>query len=417
MSWRSQLGRVVILYLILGILLRQIQHYSAQDYRIPGGGPDIQHQLNWIGKKLRDGSGESTQAWYPEGFFFAHALYGYALVNQGLLNLEDEALVRRNTEEIKWVLKKLDSEAGYAPFPRDQAVRYGVFYQGWRNRLLGGLLLLQEEDGRDPAQEEQFHMQSEMLAQAFVQSPTFHLEAYPGGCWPVDNVIALSSLLIHDDLYGTEYKDVVAHWLGYSHAHLDPQTGLIPHRIDAGSGQILQGSRGSSLVLILSFLPELDAEFASAQYIRFRELYSRPVLDFVLTREYPRGVFGLPDVDSGPLVAGLSPVASGVSLAAARANGDDEIFERMIQLAELLGVPISFGNEKRYSLGALMVGDAFLAWGKTILPWKKDARATERVIYPRLTPTFHGWSYLIALLLAVGIWIPFFRSRKKRVPM
>jgi hypothetical protein len=194
--------------------------------------------------------------------------------------------------------------------------------------------------------------------------------------------------------------------------HLDPATGLIPHRIDSASGKILQGSRGSSLVLMLSFLPELDPEFASAQYARFRELYSRPVLDFVLTREYPRGVVGLPDVDSGPLVAGLSPVASGVSLAAARANGDDEIFERMVQLAELLGVPIAIGAEKRYSLGALMVGDAFLAWSKTILPWQREARVAERVAYPRLTPEWHVWSYGIAFLLAVGIWIPFFRAKQ-----
>ena len=340
-------------------------------------------------------------------------MYGYALVNQALLNSTDDVLVGENIQEIKWVLEKLDSKAGYAQFPRDQAVTYGVFYQGWRNRLLGGLLLLQAEDERDPELEEQFHWQSGGLAQAFAQSPTFHLEAYPGGCWPVDNIVALTSLRIHDELYGTHYREVIENWLAYTRTHLDPKTGLIPHRINAESGQIMQGSRGSSLVLLLSFLPELDSDFASIQYAHFRELYSRPVLDYVLTREYPRGVFGLPDVDSGPLVFGLSPVASGVSLAAARANGDDETFERMIQLAEMLGVPITLRAEKRYSLGILVAGDAFLAWGKTILPWQQDARVAQKVAYPRLTPIWHLWSYGIALLLAAAIWIPFFRARRK----
>jgi hypothetical protein len=95
---------------------------------------------------------------------------------------------------------------------------------------------------------------------------------------------------------------------------LDPATGLIPHRIDPQTGEILQGARGSSLVLLLSFLPELDADFSHLQYARYRELYTKSVLDFVLTREYPPGTFGIGDVDSGPLVAGLSPVASGVNL-------------------------------------------------------------------------------------------------------
>jgi hypothetical protein len=105
--------------------------------------------LNWIGDALRHGGGEATQAWYPEGFFFVHALYGQALVNQTLLNPEDADLVERNIRELKWVLSQLDSPAGYAPFPRDQAVEYGVFYQGWRNRLLGGLLLITPKADRE----------------------------------------------------------------------------------------------------------------------------------------------------------------------------------------------------------------------------------------------------------------------------
>jgi hypothetical protein len=79
----------------------------------------------------------------------------------------------------------------------------------------------------------------------------------------------------------------------------------------------------------------------------------------------------------------------------------------MVQLAELLGIPVTTGTEKRYSLGLLMAGDTFLAWGKTILPWQKDAMVPDKAAYPRLTPTWHVWSYGIALLLAVTIWIPY----------
>ena len=145
----------------------QLHRYSVKDYRAPGGGPDIQQQLNWLGNSLRQGSGEATQIWYPEGYFFLHALYGQALVNQALLNRENTALLKHNQDEVKWVLGRLDSDAGRAPFPREQAVEYGVFYQGWRNRLLAGLLLMTPESERDSTLVEQFHAQSAVLARAF----------------------------------------------------------------------------------------------------------------------------------------------------------------------------------------------------------------------------------------------------------
>ncbi len=404
--------------LLVVFLLTQLHRYSAQDYRAPGGGPDIQQELNWLGDSLRNGGGEATQTWYPEGYFFVHALYGQALVDQALLNPQNEALRQRNRDEIKWVLEKLDSPAGRAPFPREQAVEYGVFYQGWRNRLLGGLLLITPDAQRESALVAQFHTQTAALAAAFSNSPTHYLDAYPGQSWPVDNVVALTSLGIHDDLYQTHYRTVVAEWLAYTRSHLDPATGLIPHHIDATTGEILQGSRGSSLVLTLSFLPELDADFSRAQYTRYRSLYSQPVLDFVLTREYPHGVDGPMDVDSGPLLGGIGPIASGVNLAPARANGDDEIFERTNQLAETVGMAFTINGQKRYSLGLLLVGDAFLVWGKTIVPWRDGATQPAPYAYPRLTSPIYPWTNGLAVLLTIGAWLPLFvgltKNRTKR---
>ncbi len=401
---------VVLGYLLLMVLLVQLHGHTAIEYRPTGNGPDVQAQLNWIGRALREGAGEETQRWYPEGYFFAHALYGLALVDQALLEPE---LGERNAQELEWVLQRLEGPKGYAPFTREQAVKYGVFYQGWLNRLVGGLLLIQPEGERDPRRVEQFHRQSEALAQAFAASPTHHLEAYPGGCWPVDNVVALTSLRLHDGLYGTPYGDVVEEWLAYTRVHLDPETGLLPHRIDAQTGEIWEGARGSSLVMALSFLPELDAELARAQYTRFRELYAQPVLDFVLWREYPRGKSGPGDVDSGPLVLGLSPVSSGASLPAARANGDEEAFERLVQLSEVVGVPITLRGEKRFALGQLVAGDAFLAWGKTITPWVPGVAPYTPITYPRLTSRWYGWTNGIAVLAAVGLGM-MGRGRKYR---
>lgn len=415
LSKRELFLRLIALvgWLGIGWLYWQLHHYTAQDYAPPGVGPDVQAQLTSIGRALRAGAGEATQAWYPEGYFFSHALYGLALVNQALLTPNDSALWARNAAEVEWVLQQLESESGRAPFPPNQAVPHGVFYLGWHNRLLAGLLLLQSAAGRDPAREAQFHAQTELLAQAFAQSPTHYLEAYPGQSWPVDNVVALTSLSLHDDLYHTQYTLVVADWLTYTRAHLDPATGLIPHHIDAVTGEHLQGARGSSQVLMLSFLPELDPVFAQAQYTSFRAQYAQPFLDFVFIREYPHGVRGPMDVDSGPLVFDLGPVASGVSLLPARVNGDVETFERMVQLSEVLGLPLTWGDEKRLALGQLVVGEAFLVLGKTQLNWRGGGQLPPSTNYPRLTSPWYPWTNGIAIGLILLIEVVLWWARRK----
>lgn len=392
------------------VLLWQLHHFSARDYQPPGTGPDVEQQVTWLGHALRQGAGESTQDWYPEGYFFTHVIYGMALVNQALLQPDDQALRQRNIQEVSWVLEQLESAQGRSPFPQQQAVEYGVFYQGWSNRLLGGWLSLQPEAERNLARVAQFQRQSAALAQAFRQSPTHHLEAYPGGSWPVDNVVALTSLLLHDDLYDTNYAEVVDLWLSYTRTHLDPATGLLPHRINAQTGELYGTARASSLVMALSFLGELDADFAHAQYSHFRELYAQPVLDFILMREYPRGATGPGDVDSGPLLGDISPIASGVALATARINGDEEIFTRLIQLSEVVGLPTTLDDQKHFSLGLLPVGDAFLVWGKTVVPWRRSAALTQPLEYPRLTSPWYACTNGLALVIASALGLLVWRK-------
>jgi hypothetical protein len=395
MNWlKKWLGTFFQIFL-LSLILFQLFHLSASDYSPPGTGPDVPAQLNSIQEHLKYGSAEKTHSWYPEGAFFSYALYGYTLVNQALLNKEDTTLVENNIREIQNVLDLLASNEIRSQFPLEQSVEYGVFYQGWVNRLLGGYLMLNPSD---TVRADLFHWKSAILAGAFSASPTSLLESYPGMCWPVDNIVALDSLLLHDDLYGTHYGEVVARWEQLTRSNLDPDTGLIPHYVNASSGQIIQGARGSSMVVALVFLPEIDPAFADEQYRLFRAQYSRTLLDFVFIHEYAPGVNGQMDVDSGLLVGGLSPVASGVNIAAARMHGDDEVFTRVLQLSEVLGVPITVNGAKRYMFGALPVGEEFLAWGKTVVPWRNAAVDISTRSYPRLTSTYSFWLWGIALV-------------------
>lgn len=340
-------------------------------------------QLANIGRRLRAGEGTSMQRIFPEGWFFSHALYGMAWVNVGL-QTGDDALKRRAATEARWVLQRMDSPEGLAPFLADTQVPHGVFHLGWKSRLLGGLLALKPEPAPTPVDVASFRRQCEALGTAFRARPSRHLDAYPGQAWPCDNVMALSSLQLHDTLFEPQFADVIASWLDYTKRHLDPATGLIVHMIDGSDGRMVIAARASTQVYIHALLPELDAAFAREQYAIFRRLFVPDWLGFLPVREYPKGTSGAGDIDTGPLILGISPSATVVSIAAARANGDSELSERSVILSEIVGAPWTSGGEKSFAFGTIVVADAFLAWGKSLTPWTP-------VPEMRFPATAYGW--------------------------
>ncbi len=401
-----------VVLLIIGLGWVNLRLYAVPKGAASGGdfAEDAVAQLTNIGRRLRAGEGEDMQRIFPEGWFFSHALYGFAWVNVGLQTPSND-LKRRAINEVRWVLQRMDTLQGIEPFTENTQVEHGVFYLGWKNRLLGGLLTLQPVRMIEEATT--FHRQSEQLAAAFRTTPTRHLDAYPGQAWPCDNVMALASLRIHDELYGPQYGDVIDSWLSFTQEHLDPETGLVVHKIDGHSGTTLIAPRASTQVYILSMLPELSPEFARDQYARFRSLFVQDWLGYLPVREYPKGKYGSGDVDTGPLIFGISPSATVVSIAAARANGDFELAERSIILSETVGVPWTADGEKSFGFGAVVVADAFLVWGKTLVSWTP----TTEVSFPPTTSVWwrlrlHGISLLIVALVIL-IVRKTFRPRKK----
>jgi hypothetical protein len=338
------------------------------------------------------------QQLFPEGYFFSHVLYGMAWVNVGLLTGEADVKSRAIAEG-DWTLKVLDGAEARAPFLRDTQVPNGVFYLGWVNRLRGGWLLLHAPPARPPTELARFSRDSAALARAFETHRLPNLEAYPGQTWHCDNVMALASLAVHDAVAGSNYKQtLVKRWLGANASDLDAKTGVLPHQIDAHTGAALIGPRASTQVYMHALLPELDAAFASEQYARYRGVFVVPVLGFLPVLEYPRGTQGEGDVDTGPLVFGIGPSATVVSIAAARANNDQDLYARTVALSEAFGFPATRGEERAYAFGQIIIADAFLAWGKSLTPWS-PVNATPPAREPptgwRLVP--HAVSVLLAL--------------------
>ena len=84
---------------------------------------------------------------------------------------------------------------------------------------------------------------------------------------------------------------------------------------------------------------------------------------------------GQGDVDSGPLVFGTSPAATGFAMAAARSLGDAEWLGGLLSTAEWVGV-VTPGPRRHY-LTAPLVGNAIVLAMMTSRPWDDRYVATR----------------------------------------
>lgn len=368
--------------------------------------PGVRLQLAFLKQELDSGADADAQSQFPEGYYFLNVLYGLTWVDLGNRGVEPE----RAADEAAWALSRVESPAGQAPFDPSAVPAFGVFYAGWTNRLRAGLLTLRD----DPGQRTRLLADSKALAAAFDASPTPFLTAYPGQAWPCDSTVAIASLRLADTVTGgATFAPTVARWVQRSQRLLDPETGLLPHYVDASTGARVDGSRGTSQAIIQRFLPEIDQAFAREQYLTFRDQFlDRPFFLGPAVREYPRGVDGAGDVDSGPLIRGISLSTTVVALGAAQAQGDSSLAGALANLGEFAGLPVNDFATKRYAFGLVPIGDAFLAWSKSAIP------AGTGSPEPALTGWWRTPLLLLLLLLGLGPWLPVIRrsARARRVP-
>ena len=353
-------------------------------------------QLAFLRAEIEGGADHAAQQQFPEGYFFLNALYGLTWVQVGLA---DPARSADAAAEARWALDRLKSPDGTAAFDASLRPRYGVFYAGWTNWLRGGLIALQHSEA---AELDEFTSASVELATAFRTAKTPFLEAYPGQAWPVDSAVAIASLRLHDDLVAPRFGRIATNWVAAAKTELDPATGLLPHQV----APMTTGARATSQSMIQRFLVEIDPAFARAQYEIFRDRF----VGGIGVREYPDGVDGVADVDSGPLILGVSLSATVVTMGAARVQ-HDPLADRLGREGDLLGLPISGPKTKRYMFGALPIGDAFLAWSAS-------ARPIVAGDQPELDGGSGWWRgpWLLALWLpALILWcLVRFRRRRRR---
>ncbi|MCA9492980.1 MAG: hypothetical protein KC621_23780 [Myxococcales bacterium] len=201
-------------------------------------------------------------------------------------------------------------------------------YLGWTNTALQIAARVGEQEAAAAGRE-----LSDRLARRVHDRSLRELQTYPGETYPPDISTVIGSLAL-DGRYPEEVDSLLARFRADA---IDPDTGLVRQTLDPRTGAPGR-ARGSGTTVSAWFLghadPGLSRELSAAARATLRD----DVLGFGGVREVPAGTPGVADIDSGPVLFGLSVSASGFGLAAARRLGDDAWHRELYRSAHLAGV-------------------------------------------------------------------------------
>lgn len=211
---------------------------------------------------------------------------------------------------------------------------------------------------------------SKALARRVSAKQTRYLETFPGQIYIPDNAAAIASLSLFEQVYGdVQVKQAIEQWLQYSKSNLlDKETGILVPWVD-GNGKGVGRPRGSYATWNVFYLLQIDQVFAKQQagLIRKHLLADLP-FGACGIREFLPGVAGVGDVDSGPVIFGMSTSGTGFGLASARALNDAHMLRCLLTTAEIVGSSVWLNQKRRY-LFAPLIGDAIILAMRTAQTW------------------------------------------------
>ncbi|MFI6865609.1 hypothetical protein [Nocardia sp. NPDC050406] len=189
-------------------------------------------------------------------------------------------------------------------------------------------------------------------------SPTALLDTFPGRAYPTDVAAVAAAIAVHGRVTGVDHSAVLAHWARQVRAvQIDHDTGLVVQRMGVdGTAQDAPRASGTGLAAYFAGFADqaLARELAASLFAQ-----ERNILGFSAIHEYGDGYDGAGDMDSGPLVLGISISATGFALAPARAFGHRDMFTRLFRTTDLFGLPVQSGARTRFASGGV-IGNALL---------------------------------------------------------
>jgi hypothetical protein len=354
---------IFIIPLILLILFLNIRFYTLKF-----SDNEIVKQLNFLENELKNNNlANKMQTLFPEGYVFINALYGITCCQYVENYSTDLNQKEKLINEAQWSYNQLKNEEAFKMFDKNTNPPKGIFYNGWKNYLLGKIIQNSDTNILDKSILDEFKQNSEIIAEAFSANESPFLESYSGSSWPADSHVAIASLVIYNNIFNNKYSDIVQNWVKKVKLNLDEKTGLIPHYTDL-DGETVTGTRGCSIVLSLIFLSEIDTEFAVGQFNIFKELFVDKKFGFYAIREYPIGISGFGDIDSGPVIFDVGFSATIVSLGVFNKFNESDFVNNFYIPINVFGFSFENKNTKKYLFGKLPVADAFIAWCMSMKP-------------------------------------------------
>jgi hypothetical protein len=202
------------------------------------------------------------------------------------------------------------------------------------------------------------------LAKAMRQ-PIARFQTYPGETYPVDQSAAAASVALHARATGGDAQALLQDWLlRLRRTAIDPDSGMLFQSLDPVSGRAVDAPRGSGTALASYFLGFVDRAASERLY---RSLILERRAGMGGFREYPIGMSGSGDIDSGPVIAGLGVSASGFGLAGARMHGDEHAWRSILRTANAVGLPRQDARGFWYRTGGA-IGNAILLAMTTAAP-------------------------------------------------
>lgn len=341
-----------------------------------------------------DGWSNFTDAEWP---FMAMAYSGFAFCTLPRVYPE---LYDRCREEVLWILDSVKRPAisGFvedhfgSPFPASgQPREYGVFVHGhifYLNMLARKYLKIYSNDAW-------LHE----TAKGFIRDYEEQIirPSYKAMHYLSDNGSALAALACYDQEFGLQMsikvrEKFVSECKRY---YLQAKTGLICTYVNPKMHQQHSGPRGTGVMYLGQFLPEIDPVFAKEQwqaahlwmirgldqwslkYLEIGPSWLTPMAQMIphhfICVEHPDD----PDVpfesrqwgdtDSGPVVLGVGTSASAFLISAAVQNGDLKTAQSALALAEKMAGYEWMGNRKVARHLFHEVGQAVLLWGRSLV--------------------------------------------------
>jgi hypothetical protein len=211
------------------------------------------------------------------------------------------------------------------------------------------------------------------LVRRMTASSTHLIETYPGEIYPADNCVAAASIALAGRATGRDYSPLLKAFCTSLHTrYLDPKSGMLYQSVSSETGVPEGAPRASGTLFAAYFLSFVDPKLSADLFAAIRRNQVSHAAGFAAIREYPDGYSGpMGDVDSGPVIFGLSTSGTAFALASARMHGDEALFRELESTLTLVAAPTSTREGNKFLLGG-PIGDALLFALLTAQPAPKE---------------------------------------------